>query len=89
MLKHTSKLYLFRSQEAKDIEDHLRKELRDAKNKVSNVHEEIEVKCNEIEILQDKVLCFKHENNLIEGKIVTKTEEISSLKEQSKYKKLE
>ena len=53
------------------------------------MHEEIAIKQNELKGLQDKVLCFKCVNELIEGEIVNKREEISSLKEKSKCKMLE
>ena len=80
---------MFQLEEAEEAKDYMRKELLDLKRTVSTMHKEIVIKSNEIEVLQDKVSYFKHKNKLIEGEIANKTEEISSLKENSECKIIE
>ena len=47
------------------------------------MHEEIVIKSDKIKVFKDEVSRFTCENELIEGEIANKSEEISSLKEKS------
>ena len=84
-----SDLHLFWLQEVEEIRDKIRKEMMEFKHIASTIHKEIVIKHNEIEVFQDIASYFKHENKLREGKIASKTEEISSLNEESRHKTLE
>ena len=53
------------------------------KRAVNTMHKEIIINHNEIEVLQGKVSYFKYKNELMEGEIRNKIEEMSSLKEKS------
>ena len=54
--------------------------------KMGNMCAEVGVKQNELEVLQDEVLHCKYENDLIEGELENRKEEINAIKQEYKEK---
>ena len=83
MLKYANDLCLFWLQEAEEAKDYLRKESRDLRRTITNMHKEIAIKSDKIKVLKDEVSYFKCKTKLMEDEIANKVEEKSSLKEKS------
>ena len=45
------------------------------------MHDRVRSKCDEVDTMQNKVLCFKHEHRLMKGELEQKKEEINELKD--------
>ena len=80
-LEHLNQLNLARLEESESIEEYLKKEIKQLEEIVRQVYAEVSIKCNKIEMHQDKVLRYKYENDLIEAALENRNKKLRPLKE--------